>query len=187
MMTTTPLRNEKWAVFISGRGSNLQAILDLGISKKIALVLSDKDSAEGLLKSKRFGLPTMTLQKPLDWNQIHTDLLSRGITKIFLLGFMRIIPGGFLNQWQGQIFNIHPSILPHYPGKDSFQRSFAEGADVGATLHHVIEEVDMGQKIFQKIAVHSTQIQNQSISVDKAQLALSFTEHRLVKEGFQCL
>lgn len=187
MIRAYPLRNEKWSIFISGRGSNLQALIDQGLTKKIAVVVSDQQNSEGLLKARRFGLTTLILDRPIDWSFVHESLVRRQVTKIFLLGFMRILPQSFLQPWEGRIFNIHPSLLPLYPGKDSFTKSFNDQADIGATLHHVTFEVDAGDKIFQKKSLAADLIQTQQIPIERAQISLSFTEHRLVREGFQCL
>lgn len=187
MSVRPPIQNKNWAVFISGRGSNLQSLLDQNFSSHLRIVFSDKADAEGLKKARRFGVPTKILSKPLDWSQIHQELLQRRINKIFLLGFMRIIPEAFLNSWKGNIYNIHPSLLPLYPGKDSFQRSFQESSDVGVTLHKVNAVVDGGEKIFQKIAVSSQEIQKRKLKLEQAQIYLTLSEQRLVKEAHRCL
>lgn len=75
---------------------------------------------------------------------------SQKIDKIFLLGFMRLLPASFLQKWQGRIFNLHPSLLPLYPGKNAIEKSYEAGDAMGVSIHHVITEMDAGRVVLQK-------------------------------------
>ncbi|MES2854261.1 MAG: formyltransferase family protein, partial [Bdellovibrionota bacterium] len=136
----------RWAVLISGRGSNLSSLL-LNTDFDIRLVVSSSDSAEGLLKARRAGVPTriaptkrtLTGKTKLDFEKLSEELAQCGITHVLLAGFMKIVPASFVSRWNGKILNLHPSMLPLYPGLDSIQNAFAAGADMGVTVHEVNE------------------------------------------------
>lgn len=174
------LRPRRWAVFISGRGSNLQALLDQVARQDIAVVYSSKSSAMGLLRAKRSGIPSHVLAKKIDWPKVTESLRQSGVTDIFLLGFMKLVPQEFVNQWEGHLFNVHPSLLPLYPGLHAFEKSYQDRAPMGVTVHHVTEEMDAGPRCLQK-AFLTADGQNK-ISQDRAGLYLSWTEQRLVRE-----
>ena len=137
-----------WAVFISGRGSNLSALMECCFLDSIGLVVSSRPHAYGLKKAKRYGLPTKVLASKVDWQDLLSVLEAYNISKIFLAGFMKILPSHFINKWQKPIVNIHPSLLPEYPGLHSIERSFEDKSAMGCTLHKVIDKVDMGEIIF---------------------------------------
>ncbi len=176
--------NQRWAVFISGRGSNLQAVLDENGRQQISLVLSSSASAYGILRAKRQGIPVEILSAPIDWPSVQKTLQRYRIQKIFLAGFMKIIPADFLQNWQGNIFNIHPSFLPKYPGLKSFEKAFSCGDELGVTVHHVTPGMDEGPRIFQKLAV-SKQAVNSGIDMAKAQMQLSLCEQFLMRKAIQ--
>lgn len=134
----------RWALFISGRGSTAQAVMDLFDQIDIRLVVSSKKSAVGLLRAHRMGIPTAILPKQIDWDEVDLMLRSRRIERIFLLGFMRIVPESFLTRWQGRIWNVHPSLLPQFPGAHAIRDALLAGADLGVTVHDVIPEMDAG-------------------------------------------
>lgn len=165
----------RWAVLISGTGSNLQALLDRCFEPMPLVVYSSKASAGGLSKAKRMGIPTVVLPNPIDWKALNEDLKVRRIQKIFLLGFMKIIPDHFVKLWENRMFNLHPSLLPAYPGLQSFEKAYQEGAPLGATVHKVITELDAGpilkQRKFQRASNES-----------ETRLRLSWTEQALVRE-----
>lgn len=135
----------RWALFISGRGSTAQAVMDVLDQVNVGLVVSSRAQAVGLFRARRAGVPTLLLPKDIDWETLNHSLKSRRIDRIFLLGFMRILPEHFLKHWQGRIWNVHPSLLPRYPGAKALERSLADGADVGVSIHDVIPEMDAGQ------------------------------------------
>ncbi len=141
-----------WAIFISGRGSNLCAALDQ-FGDQIKCVVSTSPRAAGILRAKRAGLSVLILRRPVDWNDLTQELKLRRINKIFLLGFMKIVPVEFINDWSTSIFNLHPSLLPTYPGLESIVRAFRDRNALGVSVHEVIPEVDAGKILLQKQSV----------------------------------
>jgi phosphoribosylglycinamide formyltransferase-1 len=141
------------AVLISGRGSNMAALIYAARADdcpfEIALVTGDKPDAPGLTLAKAEGVSTVALDaKTLDlayWDELQSALEAESIETIALAGFMRIIPPAFVSRWAGKIVNIHPSLLPKYPGLRPHEAALAAGdAVTGATVHLVSEEVDSG-------------------------------------------
>ena len=161
-----------WAIFISGRGSNLSAFIECRHLDSIGLVVSSRPHAYGLKKAKRYGIPTKVLNPKPDWQDLLSILKTYNISKIFLAGFMKILPAHFINNWQKPIFNIHPSLLPQYPGLNSIERSFKDKNPMGCTLHKVIDKVDMGSIIF------SSTIAKVS-SLETAEFLIHIEEQRL--------
>jgi phosphoribosylglycinamide formyltransferase 1 len=149
-----------WGVLISGNGSTLQALLDCRELIDIGLVISSKPKAYGLQRAIRAGVATAVIPEQLrgkfvshasaeDW--ILSSLRDRGITKLFLAGFMRILSGKFIQKFSGDIFNIHPSLLPKYKGLGALEQAINAGeTKVGATVHRVTEGVDEGEVILQR-------------------------------------
>lgn len=173
---------ERWAIFISGRGSNLSCLLNTLQSEKIKVVVSSTDKALGVLRARRAGIPVLILPRPIRWTELDQELKRRGINRIFLLGFMRVIPEQFVGAWKRRIVNLHPSLLPKYPGLESIERSFAERADMGVTVHEVVAEVDAGEKILQRRCLSSQEIPEYSLS--NAEFKVHIDEQRLVEEAF---
>lgn len=86
----------RWALFISGQGSNMSALLDQKWDLDIALVVSSSSQAQGLSRARRSGIPTMTLDAKIDWQKLTSELQRLKVTHLFLLGFMKIVPAAFL-------------------------------------------------------------------------------------------
>lgn len=170
------LFSARTAVFISGRGSNLQALLDKE-GCNIRLVVSNKRKAAGVLKTRRAGV-SVNLCIPLSFDKLHQELSKNKIQKIVLLGFMKILPESFVNQWQGKIVNLHPSLLPLFPGLDSIEKSYTESAPMGVSLHLVIPAMDEGP-LFNQSCVYRQN--NKPRSLQEAQWGISFREHFLVR------
>lgn len=170
------VKRSSWALFVSGAGSNLQALIDEN-SDQIRVVVCNHKSAAAVLKAKRAGLLVLFIEKNSDWTQLSAQLKEFGVHMIFLLGFMKIIPAPFLKSWQGQIINLHPSLLPAYPGLFAIERSFQEQAEMGVTVHHVTEEVDAGAVILQK------KIERPD-SFAHAQLRISSAEQKVIRSIF---
>lgn len=164
----------RYAIFISGRGSTLQAALDMRSQVSINLVVSSKTDVWGLVRARRAGVPTLCLAKKIDWQILQSELRRHGITDIFLLGFMRIIPADFLQEWGEKIYNLHPSLLPKYPGTHAIEKSFADGSEMGASVHNVIAELDAGGLRLQQ------SIGNPS-DLEWAKLRIAFSEQFLVR------
>lgn len=147
---------KKIAVFISGRGSNLKALIDACAIKdfpaEIALVVSNSESAAGLELAKNANIPTFALDhKPFGKDReahekiIHEQLLAADIDYICLAGYMRLLSPFLIQNWNGRMLNIHPSLLPAFPGLDTHQRALATGVRIhGCTVHIVTETMDEG-------------------------------------------
>ena len=152
----------KLAVLVSGNGSNLQAIIDCieknYLAAKISLVLSNVKDAYALERGKNHGLDVVFLDPKIYPNKANYEqkiidlLLSKSIDLICLAGFMRILGKKFIETFSGKIINIHPSLLPAFPGLDVQKKALEHGAKFsGCTVHFVNEEVDGGPIILQSI------------------------------------
>ncbi|MCO5114045.1 MAG: hypothetical protein M9899_07715 [Bdellovibrionaceae bacterium] len=142
---------QKWALFFSGRGNNMRALLRVhpeGAPRPFLVCNNAK--AEGIAKAKELGYEPHLIKAPYDYKALAQLLQEQGVTHIFLLGYMRIVPSSFASQWANRIFNLHPSLLPLYPGLDSIKRAFLNHDDIGVTIHHVTEGVDEGEAVMQK-------------------------------------
>ena len=172
------MRRSKWAIFVSGTGSNLSALLETRDRIDIALVVSSRNDALALVRARRAGVATLILPKKIDWPALLDELNRREITHIFLAGFMRIVPAEFLEDFSGKVFNIHPSILPSYPGLNSLERAYEDRAELGCTVHEVVPEVDAGP-----IRLQAKVVRSQSLS--RTELSLHIAEHRLVRKAVE--
>lgn len=144
----------KLGVLISGRGSNLQALIDAGFD--IALVISNVAGAGGLARAEKVGIPTKIISHKdfptrEDFDaELHKALKAAGVELVCLAGFMRIITPGFINLWPDRMVNIHPSLLPAYKGVNTHSRALADGVKfTGCTVHFVRPDVDSGPIILQ--------------------------------------
>lgn len=148
------------AIIISGRGSNMLAIAKAcasgEINASIGLVISNRPDAAGIKSAQELGLKTMVIdhkayadRQSFD-NAMHVALTEAQPKWIVLAGFMRILTEEFVNRWQGRMLNIHPSLLPLYPGLDTHARAIAAGDSVaGASVHIVTPELDEGPVLAQ--------------------------------------
>ncbi|HEY0836713.1 MAG TPA: phosphoribosylglycinamide formyltransferase [Azospirillum sp.] len=151
----------KLGVLISGRGSNLQALIDAcaqpGFPAGIALVLSNKDDAYGLERARKSGIATAVVShrdypgdKPAFEAAMDAALRDAGVELVCLAGFMRILSPWFVERWQDRLINIHPSLLPSFKGLDTHERAIAAGVRVhGCTVHFVRPAMDDGPIIVQ--------------------------------------
>lgn len=152
--------NAKLVILLSGSGSNLQAFIDAvdanKLSAEIALVISNRPNAYGLERAAKANIPTATIdhtqfddRESFDAELIrHIDGLNPDL--IILAGFMRILTTDFVQHYRGRLLNIHPSLLPKYPGLNTHQRAIDAGDNkAGATVHFVTEELDGGPAIVQ--------------------------------------
>lgn len=171
------MRSLRWAVLISGTGSNLQTLLDRAHDPLPLKVYSSKAGTAGVSKAKRMGIPVQVLGKSIDWNALHADLKQNRIQRIFLLGFMRLVPESFVSLWENKIVNLHPSLLPSYPGLNSFERAWNDRAKLGVTIHKVTAELDAGPAVKSRSFTRSNHMEWDRIK-------LSLTEQRLVREVF---
>jgi phosphoribosylglycinamide formyltransferase-1 len=154
------------AVLISGRGSNMIALVD-AVERgripgaRVALVLSDHADAEGLTRAAARGLETLAVERAgrtraEHEREIAAALQERGIELVCLAGFMRLLSPAFIEIFRGRILNIHPSLLPAFPGLDAQRQAIEHGVKVsGCTVHFVDETLDGGPIVTQRVvAVH---------------------------------
>ena len=148
------------AVLISGTGSNLQAIVDAidagELPARISLVLSNKAGAAGLARAERAGVPAEAIDHRgfpdrASFDQAMIERIdAHGADTVVLAGFMRILSPGFVRHYQGRLINIHPSLLPKYPGLNTHARALEAGdREHGCSLHFVTDELDGGPLIAQ--------------------------------------
>jgi phosphoribosylglycinamide formyltransferase 1 len=158
-MTQPPAR-KRVAVLISGRGSNMAALVEAAKAQdypaEIALVASNKPEAEGLTFARAQGIATFAVshkgfadRESFD-RVMHQKLTESGIELVALAGFMRVLSPWFCRAWQGQLINIHPSLLPDFKGVDTHRRVLEAGvSEHGCTVHFVTPELDDGPTILQ--------------------------------------
>lgn len=174
-------RPRRVAVFISGSGSTLQALLDEHHDLQISLIVSNKRQALGAVKAKRFGKSVLWFSKEKDFDWLHEELLKRQIDAIFLAGFMKILPEGFVSHWRGRILNIHPSLLPLFPGLHAAEKSYEAGQNMGVSLHQVNEGVDEGKIFLQMKSLKQTDLERNDL--EKSLIYLRRTEQHLLREA----
>jgi phosphoribosylglycinamide formyltransferase-1 len=172
------------AVLISGRGSNLQALIEScacpGASGRIALVLSDRADAAGLERARAAGIPVRVLERGRfgprdDFDHALSDVLREAeIEIVCLAGFMRILGPGFVERWRDRVLNVHPSLLPAFRGLDVHRRALDAGVRfAGCTVHFLRADVDAGPIIVQGVVpVH------QSDTEDTLAARVLAAEHR---------
>jgi phosphoribosylglycinamide formyltransferase-1 len=150
------------AVLISGRGSNLQSLIEAqDDSYKIILVISNVEGAGGLEKARAAGIAAAVIphqgktRQAFD-GEVDAALRAAGAELVVLAGFMRILSDGFVRGWEGRLINIHPSLLPAYRGTRVHERVIeAREAQSGASVHFVVPELDAGPVIAQaSVPVH---------------------------------
>ena len=148
------------AVLISGRGSNLQALIDAaaspGYPAEIALVLSNRADAAGLERARRAGIPTRVVPHREYPDRASFDpaldaaLREARIDLVCLAGFMRLLTAEFVEAWRDRMLNIHPSLLPAFPGLHTHERALAAGVRfTGCTVHFVRATMDDGPILVQ--------------------------------------
>jgi phosphoribosylglycinamide formyltransferase-1 len=151
---------KKTAILISGRGSNMAALIgaasDPAYPAEIALVISDRGDAAGLDYARRHRVATALVERSAFSSKAEFEgaltagLKSAEIELVCLAGFMRLLSPAFVEAWRDRLLNIHPSLLPAFPGLDTHQRALAAGVRLhGATVHFVRAEVDNGPIVAQ--------------------------------------
>jgi phosphoribosylglycinamide formyltransferase 1 len=152
----------KIGILISGRGSNMMALADAVRDGRvpgaeIAVVLSDKPSAAGRIRARDRGLKTALVERKGRTREEHereiiSVLRARGVELVCLAGFMRLLSPCFIEEFRGSILNIHPSLLPAFPGLDPQQQAIEHGVKFsGCTVHFVDETLDGGPIITQRV------------------------------------
>ncbi|WP_077324461.1 phosphoribosylglycinamide formyltransferase [Virgibacillus siamensis] len=148
----------KAAVFASGTGSNFQAIMEKNnLHCEVVLLVCDKPCAGAVEKAEKFGVPTLLFEpksfaSKAEYEAMLVERLTEaGVTWIFLAGYMRIAGPTLLEAFETKIINIHPSLLPDFPGKDAIGQAFEAGVAVtGVTVHYIDEGIDTGPIIAQE-------------------------------------
>lgn len=151
---------QRLAVLVSGSGSNLQAIMDRAaagdIPVEIAGVVSDRAGVYALERARAAGVPAITVDyaacggRAAFGERLGAELDALGPDAVALAGFMRILPDALVQRYRGRMLNVHPSLLPKYPGLDTYRRALEAGdAWHGSTVHFVIPELDAGPAIIQ--------------------------------------
>ena len=167
-------------VLISGNGSNLQSIIDnaKSIDLTICCVFSNKMDAFGLKRAAKVGIPCVALDETLFDSKLGFDQEIMKVIDnyqaevIILAGYMRILSADFISKYSGKILNIHPSLLPKFPGLNTHQRAIdASEKKHGASVHFVTEEVDGGPVIAQ-----------QSVNIDSTDNPQTLAKKVLEKE-----
>jgi phosphoribosylglycinamide formyltransferase 1 len=138
-------------ILISGRGSNMRALVEGAAGYEVALVGSNKSEAPGIQWARERGIQTWAeeskgVDKEIFDRRMSAALDEHCVGTIALAGFMRILSPWFVNEWRGRIINIHPSLLPNYRGLDTHARAIHAGDQLGGcSVHIVTEELDAGE------------------------------------------
>jgi phosphoribosylglycinamide formyltransferase-1 len=161
------MSRKRVAVFISGRGSNMAALIeavrDPAFPAEIVLILSNRPDAGGLATARAAGIATAVVDHTQFGKDrvafdmaMQAELERHRIDIVCLAGFMRLLTPGFVGLWQNRMLNIHPALLPAFKGLDTHRRALEAGAKIhGATVHFVVPEMDAGPVIIQgAVAVH---------------------------------
>jgi phosphoribosylglycinamide formyltransferase-1 len=154
------MARKRVAILISGRGSNMAALIDAarapGYPAEIVLVISNRPDAGGLQVAREKGIRTTTIDhKAYSTREAFDAALEQRLAKaridiICLAGFMRMLTTPFVDHWRGRMLNIHPSLLPDFKGLDTHARALAAGvSEHGCTVHFVAPELDSGPIILQ--------------------------------------
>jgi phosphoribosylglycinamide formyltransferase 1 len=153
--------NRNLGVLISGRGSNLQAIIDAiaaaTLDARIAVVISNRDGAQGLDRARAAGIDTLCMPHRAYASReaydaaLADELRRRAVGLVCLAGFMRLLSPVFVDAFPNAILNIHPSLLPAFPGLDAQHQAWEHGVKVsGATVHLVDRDLDAGPIVLQR-------------------------------------
>jgi phosphoribosylglycinamide formyltransferase-1 len=147
-------------VLVSGSGSNLQALIDRSrdgaLNADVAAVISDRPGVFALERARRAGIPAITIDfaaaggRDAFARDLDSRLAALEPDLVVLAGFMRVLPDGLVNRHRGRMLNVHPSLLPKYPGLHTYRRALAAGDPWhGSTVHFVTPELDAGPAIVQ--------------------------------------
>ncbi|BAM90130.1 phosphoribosylglycinamide formyltransferase [Bradyrhizobium oligotrophicum S58] len=182
------------AILISGRGSNMAALLRAAMQPdfpaEIAVVISNRADAAGLQKAQESGVAVEIIEsKPFGKDRagfeakLQQALDARGIEIICLAGFMRLFTAEFVQRWYGRMLNIHPSLLPSFPGLDPHGQALRAGVKLsGATVHFVIPETDAGPIVMQGAVVV-----RDNDTPDTLSTRILGVEHRIYPEALKLL
>ena len=150
---------KRLGILISGRGSNFEAIADSvaagKVDAEIAVVIANRPEAAGLESARRRGLnavclPSKGLDREVYDRTLAAELEKNAVDLVCLAGFMRLLSAGFIRRFPNRILNIHPSLLPAFPGLDAQHQALAHGVKItGCTVHFVDEDLDAGPIVIQ--------------------------------------
>ena len=176
-------------ILISGRGSNMQALLEANLPCQIAAVISNRADAQGLEIAGQQGIETAVIShKDFADRAAFDAALAATIDRfapdlVVLAGFMRILTTGFVERYRGKLINIHPSLLPAYPGIDTHQRAIQDGIKIhGCTVHFVTPDLDHGPIIIQAAVAVLHDDTPQSLSA-----RVLIEEHRIYPQAVRWL
>lgn len=181
---------KRLGILISGRGSNFEAIADNvaagTIAAEIAVVISNRAQAPGLEAARRRGLqavalPSRGLDREVYDRMLGEELEKAGVDLVCLAGFMRLLSAGFIRRFPQRIVNIHPSLLPAFPGLDAQQQALEHGVKIaGCTVHFVDEQLDAGPILLQApVPVRDDD------TVESLSARILAEEHRLYSEAIR--
>ncbi|WDM85085.1 phosphoribosylglycinamide formyltransferase [Ehrlichia sp. JZT12] len=144
----------KLGILISGRGSNMQALISAcaqsDFPAEVSCVISNNPNANGLILAQKSNVRTFVQGRPLDFDAIDGILEEHQVDLVCLAGFMSIVPEKFINKWLHKVINIHPSLLPSFKGLSAQSQALKAGVKIaGCTVHYVYPEVDGGPIIVQ--------------------------------------
>ena len=188
------MARKRVAVLISGRGSNMAALIDAAkdpaYPAEISLVLSNVPDAGGLLVAERAGIATEVVDhKPFGKDRgaferaLQAVLEKHEIEIVCLAGFMRILTADLVGKWQGRMINIHPALLPQFKGVDTHRRALqAKVKQHGATVHFVVPEMDSGPIILQE----AVEVRPDDTEATLAARVLA-VEHRIYPQALKLL
>ena len=189
--TVKPARANRLGVLISGRGSNLQSIIDAiargDLQARIAVVISNRADAAGLARAREAGIEAVHLDprqhpdRPSYDRAIVAALQQREVELVCLAGFMRLVGAPLLDAFPQRVLNIHPSLLPSFPGLDGQRQALEHGVRIsGATVHLVTAELDGGPIVLQSaVPVHDDD------TVEALSARILVEEHRLYPEAIR--
>ena len=147
---------KRLVILISGRGSNMEALLNANLPAKVAVVIGNNPAAPGLVTARQRGItPTIIDHRTFQDRSAFDNALAAEIDRhqpdlVALAGFMRVFTDNFVSRYRGRMLNIHPSLLPAFPGLDTHRRALASGARIhGCTVHFVTAALDQGPIVIQ--------------------------------------
>jgi phosphoribosylglycinamide formyltransferase 1 len=182
------------AILISGRGSNMAALIEAAkapdFPAEIVVVISNRADAGGLTTAGQSGVPTVTIEsKPFGKDRagfeaiVQSALDEHRIDLVCLGGFMRLLTAEFVQRWYGKMLNIHPSLLPSFPGIDPARQALGAGVKIsGATVHFVIPETDAGPIVMQGAVVVADDDTAETLAARVIKI-----EHRIYPEALRLL
>ena len=192
------MTNDKIGILISGRGSNMVALLDAvrdgKIDAEVAVVISNVESAAGLTKARERGVETLFIDHKGRTREAHdADLIrqlnQREVRLVCLAGYMRLVSASFVRAFENRVLNIHPSLLPAFPGLDAQRQALEHGVKIsGCTVHLVDEQLDHGPIVLQRAVPVFDEDTVETLSkriLEQEHLAYPDAVTRVLKAGFR--